>query len=87
MLLSQVLTGASTTVFAIDADAAGVKGYDVAAAATRTMHLNFRAPTSNTVALETDRVGHCHRSSRIMMHKSQQKMKELNIQAIEWKTA
>ena len=46
------LTGASTTVFAIDADAAGVKGYDVAAAATRTMHLNFRAPTSNTVALE-----------------------------------
>ena len=60
------LTGASATVFAIDADAIGVKGYDVAALATRTMHLNFRAANiKTTVALETNSVSDRYGGSRI----------------------
>ena len=51
-LLSASVTPASSDDYAITGDAAGVKGYDVGNGTTRLMHLNFRAPTSNTEALE-----------------------------------
>ena len=43
---------ATAAIFCIDADAAGVKGYDVVAAATRNLWLRFQAPTSTTATAE-----------------------------------
>ena len=50
-----VTTGAlsaSATLFAKTAETVGAKGYDVAFSAVRSLYLNFRAPTSNTVSAQ-----------------------------------
>ena len=43
---------ADAGIFAIDADGDGVKGFNVLKTEERQLHLNFRAPSSNTAALE-----------------------------------
>ena len=51
--LTTTPTAADTTnKFAITADAANLKGADVGATGARKLYLDFRAPTSNTVATE-----------------------------------
>ena len=51
-LLTGSPTPASASDYAIAADGAGVKGFTVNVGTPRTLHLNFRAPTSNTEQLE-----------------------------------
>jgi len=48
-VITSGLSTASSTQFAISADPLGDKGYDNAAAAVRSLKLNFRAPSANTV--------------------------------------
>jgi hypothetical protein len=48
-LITTSAQAATADLFAINGDAVGVKGFDVAALATRNLYLDFRAPTSNTV--------------------------------------
>ncbi len=45
-------TGGSATMYARTAEADSAKGFNIAASGTRTLFLNFRAPSANTVSAQ-----------------------------------